>query len=394
VGERKSSTYAKFEGPIRQYEAERRQELAPQNSAYRAEREGIEVELRNAIGRRKMGKVKSDDYQDACDTARRLQEELDNLRGPPSPDFLTQDCTPEGLARLMSMTGGFACLMNPEGGGIFDIMAGRYSEIPNLDVFLKSYDGERLVIHRAAKERDLPPIERPSLAFVVTTQPATLRRLASRQELDERGLVARMLFAIVVDSRVGYRQASKPAIPGELIESYANTLLRALRVSRPMRGWACKLVGKIVRIAALIHLIERGADGAPWTIPLSGDAFRRAARLADYFIGHAQLAFSLMRQSAHLDAARKLLEALAQENKPQFTTREALRHIARNRAKEAVRPVLELLSLHNFIARTTARRSDSEAWLVNPRHVETWPARTGACARNSGHLGHFNDSRL
>lgn len=429
VGERKSSTYAKFEGPIRQYEAERRQELAPQNSAYRAEREGIEVELRNAIGRRKMGKVKSDDYQDACDTARRLQEELDNLRGPPSPDFLTQDCTPEGLARLMSMTGGFACLMNPEGGGIFDIMAGRYSEIPNLDVFLKSYDGERLVIHRAAKERDLPPIERPSLAFVVTTQPATLRRLASRQELDERGLVARMLFAIVVDSRVGYRQASKPAIPGELIESYGNTLLRALRVSRPeaphtlvfgrdavaeyealferieprlrqkgdlhpMRGWACKLVGKIVRIAALIHLIERGADGAPWTIPLSGDAFRRAARLADYFIGHAQLAFSLMRQSAHLDAARKLLEALAQENKPQFTTREALRHIARNRAKEAVRPVLELLSLHNFIARTTARRSDSEAWLVNPRHVETWPARTGACARNSGHLGHFNDSRL
>ena len=195
----------------------------------------------------------------------------------------------------MSMTGGFACLMNPEGGGIFDIMAGRYSEIPNLDVFLKSYDGERLVIHRAAKERDLPPIERPSLAFVVTTQPATLRRLASRQELDERGLVARMLFAIVVDSRVGYRQASKPAIPGELIESYTNTLLRALRVSRPevphslvfgrdavaeyealferieprlrqtgdlhpMRGWGCKLVGKIVRIAALIHLIERGAD--------------------------------------------------------------------------------------------------------------------------------------
>lgn len=428
VGERKSSTYAKFETPIRQYEAERRQELAPLHSAYLAEREGIETELKSAIARRKSGNARSDDYQDACDSARRLRLELDSLRSPPCAEFLTQDCTPEGLARLMSLTGGFACLMNPEGGGIFDILAGRYSEIPNLDVFLKSYDAERLVIHRAAKERDIPPIERPCLTFVVTTQPATLRRLASRQELDERGLVARMLFAISADSRVGYRQASKPAIPAQLTVAYADALLRALRVIRPetphalvfgpdavaeytalfdrieprlrangdlqpMRGWACKLVGKIVRIAALIHLIQHGTDAAPWAIPLNGDAFRRAALLADYLIGHAYLAFSLMRQPAHLEGARKLLASLAHEKKQKFTTRDAQRLIAHNRSKSDVRPALELLSLHNYIARIPGRRVDSEAWMVNPRHVETWSGQSAACAGNSGHSGHFNDSR-
>lgn len=328
----------------------------------------------------------------------------------------------------MSETGGFACLMNPEGGGIFDIMAGRYSELPNLDVFLKSYDGERLVIHRAAKERDLPPIERPSLAFVVTTQPATLRRLASRQELDERGLVARMLFAIATDSRVGYRQAWKPAIADGLSVAYADALLKALRVARPvdphtlvfgsdaiaeytdlfnrieprlrsdgdlhpMRGWACKLVGKIVRIASLIHLMEHRDAREPWATPLGAPAFRRAARLADYFIGHAHHAFCLMRQSPQVDSARKLLAALQREQKLRFTTRDAQRFIAHNGQKDDVRPALELLGLHNFIARTASRRADSEAWVVNPRHVETWKAPPATCAGILGHSGHFHDAR-
>ena len=106
---------------------------------------------------------------------------------------------------------------------------------------------------------------------------------------------------------------------------------------------------------------------------------------------HEQL--GLEKQLGALKADNQALEALAQETKPQFTTRDAQRLIAHNRAKAEVRPVLELLSLHNFIARTTARRSDSEAWLVNPRHVETWQARFAACAGNLGHSGHFNDCR-
>jgi replicative DNA helicase len=423
VGERKSSTYARFETPIRTYELERRQALEPLRSAYRADYEGLDAEFKSAISRRKGNPAASMDNLDARDTARRLRQELDALRPPPRPDFLTQDCTPEGLARLMSETGGFACLMNPEGGGIFDILAGRYSEVPNLDVFLKSYDGERLVIHRANKDREVPPIERPSLAFVVATQPATLRRLASRQELDERGLVARMLFAIPADSRVGYRQAFKPAIPETLAQSYDDLILWALRIERPeqphavafsqeaaaeyaalfdnieprlrpdgdlhpMRGWACKLVGKIVRIAALLHLMDCRRESAPWTISLSGEAFRRAARLTEYLIEHARRALCLMRQSPQVDGARKLLAVLARDNKARFTTRDAQRIIAHNGHKDEVRPVLDLLCLHNFIARSTPRRADSEAWIVNPRHVQTWKLpRSGSPSSIPGTVG-------
>lgn len=407
VGERKSSTYAKFLGPVYNYEAERRAELAPKHSDYLAEREGLEQELKAAQTRRSRSARGSDDHGDACDAARRLRQTLDSLPIPPKAEFFTQDCTAEGLARLMSETGGHACLMSPEGGGVFDGMAGKYSDMPNLDVFLKSYDGERLINHRAAKERTIPPIERPSLVITVTTQPATLRRLVSRQELDDRGLVARMLFGMASASRVGHREPHKPAIPTHLSERYAAALRTALQVSRPntphfltlsadglaeytalfsrieprlgpsgdlhaMRGWACKLVGKIMRIAALIHLMEHLDSAEPWTIPLSGDTFRRSAKLADYFIEHASRAFSIMRQSPHIDGARKLLAVLRQDRKAHFTTRDAHRIVDRNSSRDATRPVLDCLQQHNFIAPQKSQRTTSERWQVNPLHVQSW----------------------
>ncbi len=88
-----------------------------------------------------------------------------------------------------------------------------------------------------------------------------------------------------------------------------------------------------------------------------------------------------MRQSPHIERARKLLSGLAQEHKALFTLRDAHRIINRNTDAESIRPVLELLAAHNYIARTEGRRRDSERWQVNPRAVRSWPSpqtkRTG-----------------
>lgn len=416
VGERKSGTYSKFEAPILDYQAELRKEQAPLWADYAAEKAGLEAEIKRAIERRKNAEPDSDEHGDACDRARHLQAELAALRRPRSAEFLTQDCTPEGLARLMSETGGIVCLMSPEGGGVFDNMAGRYADVPNLDVFLKGYDGERLIIHRASRDREHPPIERPALVLNVTTQPDTLRSLMQRRELSDRGLVQRMIFAAPSKSLVGSRPAFMPPIAHGILDDYRAAVLRLLRLPcpesphlipfgsdafagyttlhdaieervrprgdlHPIRGWALKLVGKTVRIAALFHLLTQSAHSAePWQAPVGADSFRRAARLVDYLIAHYRRAFGLMSQPPHIEGARKLLAALERDGLDVFPFRYAHRLIARNERKEAVRPALDWLAAHNYIAPTASRRSDSELWRVNPHLVREWHRAAPAAA--------------
>lgn len=404
VGERKSATYAALEAPLLIYQQERQQELAPQWSDYEAQRRLLEARLTRAT---QAGGSDDDNEGDAVRAVSALRRKLDALQRPPRAEFLTQDTTAEGLARLMSETGGHVCLMSPEGGGIFDQLVGRYDKTPNLDVYLKAYDGERIAVTRSNREREYPAIEQPALVMAVTTQPATLRRLTARPELRERGLLARMLFAVPSRSLVGFRTPIGPTIPPAVRDAYLALIGWALRMPRPdmphdlafhpatlaayealatrietqlrpdgalrdLAGWGNKLTGKIVRLAALFHLMSRPGDREPWRIPVSLEAFQRAARLADYLIAHARRAFGLMHESRELRAARKLMAQLASDRCRRFTTRDAHRIIARNETVETARSTLDLLAAHHQIARIAGRRHDSEAWVVHPAIIRQW----------------------
>jgi len=409
VSERKSSTFAQFTRPIDDYQRERKEQLAPLRAEYETDRTGLQAEYDQAIHERKRVKTGSPEHGDARDRAKRLREKLDQLKPPPVWEFVTRDTTAEGLARLMSRTGGFALLFSPEGGGSFDRMAGHYDREPNLDVFLKSYDGETISSHRASAEREVAEVQRPALTIVLTTQPATLQKLTEKRELEDRGLVARFLFALPSDSQVGHRTPNSPAIPASVASGYTDAMLRCLRIERPdvphrlslspdavteyeglhwqiepqlkpggslydLRGWAGKLIGKIVRVAALFHLWELTIQGnaAPWNVPISGDTFRRAAELAPWFIEHARAAFRLMSQSADLAKARRLLDGLRKERAETFTTRTAQRLIAKNGTKEEAERVLDVLHTHNYVAQLPTARKDSHRWRVHPDEVKRW----------------------
>lgn len=409
VSERKSSTFAQFERPINDYQRERKEQLAPLRAEYETDRTGLQAEYDQAIHERKRVKTGSPEHGDARDRAKRLREKLDQLKPPPAWEFVTRDTTAEGLAKLMSRTGGFALLFSPEGGGVFDRMAGHYDREPNLDVFLKSYDGESFGSHRASAEREVAEVQRPALAIVLTTQPATLQKLTERRELEDRGLVARFLFALPTDSQIGNRTPDSPAIPARVASAYTEAMLRCLRIDRPdvphrlslspdavteyerlhwqiepqlkpggslydMRGWAGKLIGKIVRVAALFHLWELTMQGnaAPWNAPISGDTFRRAAELAPWLIEHARAAFRLMSQSADIAKAQRLLDGLRREKAETFTTRMAQRLIAKNGTKEETERVLDVLHSHNYVAQLPTARKDSQRWRVHPDEVKRW----------------------
>lgn len=423
VGERKSATYAAMEAPLLRYQLALHAELAPLWSDYEADRRRLDAQLTKAIQRDSRGHEGDDGESSALDSVRALRRKLDDLRKPPRADFITGDCTAEGLSRLMSETGGHACLMSPEGGGIFDLIVGRYDKVPNLDVYLKGYDGERITVTRANREREYPPVAMPALVMVLTTQPATLRKLAKSADLADRGLLARMIYAVPAHSLVGYRKPIGPMVPEAVRDAYSDRIGWALRIDRPeaphdlvfdaealeayealaadnerqlrpggalcgAAGWGNKLTGKIVRLAALYHLMSKPDDREPWRIPVTATAFQRAGRLRDYLVAHALRAFGLMQEAREVSTARKLMTHLAQNRRQRFTTRDAQRFTDRNGTVEATRRTLHLLATRNHIARLSCPRLDSEVWVVHPAIVATWEAgRDASPASQAGTVG-------
>jgi len=410
-GERKSSTVNAMSAPIFAYQTERKRELLPAHAEYQAEREGLEAEYQRALQDRKQTMDK-EKRREAIDRATALKQQLAELKPPPAACFIAQDATPEGLTRLMSETGGFAAIVDSEGGDIFENMIGRYGKDaagPNIGVYLKGYDGEPVFSIRASKERQPAPIERAALSIVAATQPATIATLGKRSELRDRGLVARMLFGFCLDSRVGSRSPFMPAPDAAVKRSYEEAITAALRIERlptpytvalsteaqreldrlhhlieprlapggdlaETSEWSQKLKAKIVRIAALLHLFDRINDRSPWEPPVTGDAMQRAGLLLAYLIAHAGRAFGLMRQRPEYATARKILHGIRRTKSKRLTTAEAQRLLSHSSApaKDELRAALDVLAAHNYIAKVPSSRRDSETWLVHPLEVRAW----------------------
>lgn len=410
-GERKSSTVSALSAPILDYQADRQRELLPVHAEYQAEREGLEAEYQRALSDRKQA-PNQEKRSEAIDRAAALKQQLAELKSPPAACFIAQDATPEGLTRLMSETGGFAAIVDSEGGDIFENMIGRYgkdSAGPNIGVYLKGYDGEPVFSARASKERQPAAIERASLSIVAATQPATIATLGKRSELRDRGLVARMLFGFCLESLVGSRSAFMPAPDESVKQDYQHAITAALRIERlpnpytveigkeaqheldrlhheieprlapggdlaETPEWSQKLKGKLLRIGALLHLFDRIHDRNPWETPLTGDAMKRAGLLLDYFVAHSRRAFGLMRDRPGYAMARKLLHGIRRKQQKRLTSAEAHRLFSHSSAptKDELRAALDVLAVHNYIAKIPSTRRDSETWMVHPLEVRAW----------------------
>jgi hypothetical protein len=69
-----------------------------------------------------------------------------------APRVWTEDVTPEKLGTLMAENRQCMAVLSAE-GGIFGIMAGRYSKgAPNIDIFLKGHAGEPVRVDRGSRE--------------------------------------------------------------------------------------------------------------------------------------------------------------------------------------------------------------------------------------------------
>jgi hypothetical protein len=126
---------------------------------------------------------------------------LDSIVVPEVPRLIADDVTPEAVGSLLAAQGGRLAIISAE-GGVFDIIAGRYSRLPNLDIWLKGHSGDPVKVDR--QSRDPQYIEHPALTVALMIQPEVLDTIAARREFRGRGLLARFLYTRP-GRRVGHR---------------------------------------------------------------------------------------------------------------------------------------------------------------------------------------------
>ncbi len=285
---------------------------------------------------------------------------------------LVDDVTPEQLAGLMGDNGDRMIAWNDE-GSIIKHAIGLYAKTPNLDLFLKAWDGTRYVQDRkggAGQPVTALVLQRPTLTLVGAVQPTTIRAIGSTKggELIERGLVGRMLIAWP-PTRTGRRLLAKRdhrayrTVPEwnervlALARGEARELALSSAASRVYLKWhdevevrlptgraysdvkefAIKTRDSVARLAGLIACLEEAET-------VVADHVARAIRIGEYYLAHAQTVVESWAGN-EVAMAQKIL---ARVDKYSFTVRDAQRW-ARGHKVEEIVTALEVLEARGYV---------------------------------------------
>jgi Protein of unknown function (DUF3987) len=110
---------------------------------------------------------------------------------PTLPRLFADDVTPEALGTLLADNGGRMAILSAE-GGIFDVFAGRYSSVPNLDPLLKGHAGDTIRVDRKGRRPEF--VRFPALTMVLAVQPEVLQTIGANRSFRGRGLLARKVL--------------------------------------------------------------------------------------------------------------------------------------------------------------------------------------------------------
>ena len=253
----------------------------------------------------------------------------------------------------MAENGERMSVITPE-GGLFEIMAGRYSKdgTGNLDLYLKGHAGDYWGNHRIGREKKT--MEAPALTLCLAVQSDVIEEAGRTPHFRGKGLLARFLYARC-KSQVGYRDRQPKSIERTLSDSYKNHVLSlmdvpstgaTLRLSqdaqsawdefyndieREMRpegslyylpDWGSKLPGAAARIAGLLHLAEHGARGL--SLPISVNSVTASCAIGAYFKEHAIAVFGFMMEDKRIKLAKQILDYIARARPETFKGRDVI----------------------------------------------------------------------
>ena len=378
-GERKSAVCAIFEEPIKAYEKRKNEALALDIAQSANIRQVLEKEMeaiKNAVARDKKS------YADM----KAKQEEINNHKDIKPIRLICGDVTPEALTSLLADNNGRMAMFSAE-GGIFDILKGLYSQVTNIDTFLKAHCGDSIRVDRKGRQAEF--IDKPCLTTLLFIQPDVLRELIGNDTFRGRGLVARFLY-IYPQSTVGSRKYKTQPIPQEVEQKYrqlcedmlddspkepktltlsqeAETISEQFynelepRLGKDgdlehMADWAGKLHGEVLRIAGLLHVVGgasingKGYSYIPFGdyLAITGKTMTAAVELGKYFLAHAIACYGILGGGEAEQGAVYILERLKKHRTGQFTTRELLKLCKRFKTTQDLTEPLAILVEHGY----------------------------------------------
>ncbi|MBL8864818.1 MAG: DUF3987 domain-containing protein [Planctomycetia bacterium] len=410
-GERKSAATRLALSPVSELEREEIERMRPIVAAAAAEKETLSQRLK---------KLQADVAKCVDETEReqgmreiaRLAVEVENYLVPALPTFIIDDETQESVGKTLAQNNG-RLLQAAAEGTLFEIVAGRYSDGENYDVYLKGHAGDPLICGRTSRERYR--VERPALTCAMLVQPEVFRKIGS-DKARGLGFLGRWAYG-VPNPAVGFRKCSTTPINELVSLTYAEVVrllwtwplpesetvitfddeaaqilldwrekieprLRPDGDLKPLGAWGSKLVGLTVRIAAVCHLVDEALESRlNDPAPITAERLAAAIKLAEgYFIPHAFRAFGLMAEPPGYGLANRLLGWLTRKPEiDQFQTRQAYQQHkgARGdcRTVADLKPALELLEAYGYLhavpmpREAGPGRGPSALWAVNPQWI-------------------------
>lgn len=386
---RKTAVLNDLQKPIVQFECEEGMERAQEVFARESERRILEGRIKALEARA----VREDDPA-LRDEALAAGRELANLESLHDLRLVTDDTTPEMLALLLSEQKGRMAILSDE-GGIFNIMAGRYSQngSPNIEVFLKGHAGSMLRVDRIG--RKAARVKAPALTIGAAVQPDVIQELCQNRTFLRRGLLGRFLYSMPRDllgGRVSLPTPTPEAVEREYFDRVmgllalplpddghefrlfltdeAQTLVVAFQdwmepllgeggYFREMSHWSGKLVGGTCRMAALLHMAIHAGDPAPWQYPIEQSTLERAIAIGHYAANHARIVFLEMATNPTTERGCAIVRWLRREKRATFSKRDVWNGL-RGRFERAgdIDPVLDLLVSTGYIRQLPPEERD------------------------------------
>ena len=392
-GTRKSAVFAHVTAPVIDWETRQRESGRIDRIAAQERLKRLEAQIDR---KRKQAHQEEDDEEADRATAEiaRLLAQAEELREeiPPDPRLVFSDVTPERLVGVLATHGERAALFSAE-GGLFEILAGRYSNKPNLDLVLQAHSGDRVSVERMGRSETL---EHPHLTIGLAVQPDVIEQLGAQREFIGRGLLARFIYALPA-SNIGFRETRPPLMSGAVRDAFAARLTALLDLDRPsephtlelddraaqvldvrmksieralrpegefspITEWASKLTGQILRIAGILWVAGHAGRGS-YRGTIDVETIERAVELGRYAAAHSRIAHSAVGVDPGLRGAEALLRWTRRRKVARFTVRRAHRDLHRHlRRADDVRAALDLLEERGYVMR------DGAEWITRENH--------------------------
>ena len=334
-----------------------------------------------------------------------LQTQISNIPVCNFRRIVVDDITPESLVNQLEENG--TLLMISDEAGMLGNFSGRYSNnIPNLDLLLKSWNGETYICDRATRSSIV--LKKPYVSICLACQPYVFNDMINNTAFRGSGLIARLVYCFPV-SNIGSRRYDTQPVPDEVAENYRKLIYKLLNRKFGFHGkeelylhfddkaykefvdyynrhieprlltdlafckdWGGKYHGLILRLCGIIHCVKCELNGIkPVEIQVPVDTFCNSIAIAEYYCDQAIYAYSLSDVDFATIKAEHVLKKIRSKCIKEIRQNELYKLCRCTRFKNAqdFAETIEMLEDYGYLRRLTSKGTNNKTItdiIINP----------------------------